>query len=319
MVLVKQWRGRLGRGFRGTPRAAAWAWLAVFLGAAFIVPAAVAAPEDEAPRDVRVMTWNIWRGGDRAMDEADPVAKLDKQRRVADVIRDSGADVVAMVETYGSGETIARELGFHFHPRGTNVSILSRWPIGRDLSVYKPFHCVGAVIEPPDAPPFALYSVWIHYVDDVWTDPRSRDGRSAEQLVSDDGASRVDEVRAILAGAREQAGGLPMIVAGDFNSNSHLDYTEAARDQYGMVVPWPVTRAVEDVGFLDAYRACNPKVDRARDRTWSPRFPEQIQDRIDFIYSKGDALRPASARRIDEADGVWPSDHAAVVVDFQAR
>ncbi|WP_337175974.1 endonuclease/exonuclease/phosphatase family protein [Paludisphaera sp.] len=285
------------------------------------IASALAAPArgEEAPRGVRVMTWNIWRGGDRAMDDADPAAKLAKQRRVAQVIRDSGADVVAMVETYGGGEAIAGELGFHFRPRGTNVSILSRWPIGRDLSVYKPFHCVGAVIEPPDAPPFALYSVWIHYVDDVWTDPRSRDGRSPGQLVADDGPSRLDEVRAILAGAEEKANGLPLIVAGDFNSNSHLDYTEAARDQHGMVVPWPVTREIEAAGYVDAYRACNPTVDRARDRTWSPRFPEQIQDRIDFIFSKGDALRPASAVRLDEAEGVWPSDHAAVVADFQAR
>lgn len=285
------------------------------------ITAALAAPArgEEAPRDVRVMTWNIWRGGDRAMDDADPAAKLAKQRRVARVIRDSGADVVAMVETYGSGEAIARDLGFHFRPRGTNVSILSRWPIGRDLSAYKPFHCVGAVVEPPDAPPFALFSVWIHYVDDVWTDPRSRDGRSAEQLVADDGRTRLDEVREILAGAEGEANGLPLIVAGDFNSNSHLDYTEAARDQYGMVVSWPVTREIEAAGFVDAYRACNPTVDRARDRTWSPRFPEQLQDRIDFIYSKGDELRPVSAVRLDEAEGVWPSDHAAVVVDFQAR
>ncbi|AMV40124.1 endonuclease/exonuclease/phosphatase family protein [Planctomyces sp. SH-PL62] len=277
---------------------------------------------DEAPKVVRVLTWNIWRGGDRAMDEQAPEAKLAKQRRVAEVIRASRADVVAMVETYGSGEAIARELGFHFHPRGTNVSILSRWPIRRDLSVYKPFHCVGALIEPPGGPPIAVYSVWVHYVDDVWTDPRSRDGRSAEKLVADDGPSRVEEVRAILDGAAaETAGtpGLPVIVAGDFNSNSHLDYTELARDQYGLVVPWPVTRAVAEAGYRDAYRVCNPVVDRGKDRTWSPRFPEQIQDRIDFVFWKGDAIFPLSATRIDEAPGVWPSDHAAVLVEFEAR
>ncbi|WP_165067587.1 endonuclease/exonuclease/phosphatase family protein [Paludisphaera rhizosphaerae] len=274
---------------------------------------------EEPSQPVRVLTWNIWRGGDRAMDEKDPAAKLAKQRRVADVIRASGADVVAMVETYGSGESIARELGFHFRPRGTNVSILSRWPIGRDLSVYKPFHCVGAVVEPPGRPPIAVYSVWIHYVDDVWTDPKSRNGRSAEKLVADDGASRVEEVRAILAGAEEQAAGLPLIVAGDFNSNSHLDYVPAARDQYGMVVSWPVTRAVEAAGFRDAYREVLPTIDRARDRTWSPRFPEQIQDRIDYVFFKGAVLRPTAARRLDQADGVWPSDHAAVFVEFDAR
>ncbi len=292
--------------------------LPLFLITAAALPLTPARGE-EAPHRIRVMTWNIWRGGDGAMDENDPAAKLAKQRRVADVIRSSGADVVAMVETYGSGEAIARELGFHFRPRGTNVSLLSRWPIGRDISVYKPFHCVGAVIEPPAAPPFALFSIWVHYLDDVWTDPHSRDGRSAEDLVKADGASRVEEVRAILAGSVAQAGDLPLMVAGDFNSNSHLDYTESARGQYGMVVPWPVTKEVDTAGFLDAYRGCNPTVDRTRDRTWSPRFPEQIQDRIDYNYYKEGRLQPTSARRLDESTGVWPSDHAAVVVDFEMR
>lgn len=110
-----------------------------------------------------------------------------------------------------------------------------------------------------------------------------------------------------------------MIVAGDFNSNSHLDHTEAARNQYGLVVDWPVARAVAEAGFQDAYRVCNPGVDRKKDRTWSPRFPEQIQDRIDFVYWKGDALVPRSAAMLDQSPGVWPSDHAAVLVEFAGR
>jgi endonuclease/exonuclease/phosphatase family metal-dependent hydrolase len=132
----------------------------------------------------------------------------------------------------------------------------------------------------------------------------------------------VAEVRAILDGVAEKTSGVAgatAIVAGDFNSNSHLDYTEAARDQFGLVVDWPVTRAVADAGFRDAYRACNPKVDREKDRTWSPRFPEQIQDRIDYVFWKGDALAPRSATMIDRAPGRWPSDHAAVLVEFDAR
>ena len=44
----------------------------------------------------RVMSWNIWRGGREDGEEEGPA-------RVVDVIRDSGADVVAMQETYGSG------------------------------------------------------------------------------------------------------------------------------------------------------------------------------------------------------------------------
>lgn len=269
--------------------------------------------------EFKVLAWNIWNGGDEARYAEDEPVKRAKQQAIIDVIQASDADVVAMVETYGSGEAIAKGLGFHFHPRGTNVAILSRWPVAEDVSVYKPFNCVGAIVELPDKRRVAIYSTWIHYVDDIWTDPRSRDGRDAAALLSADGESRAVEVREILRGIDEQMAkrpGVPVILAGDFNSNSHLDYVEAAREQYGLVVEWPVTKIVADAGFNDAYRQCHPKVDRAADRTWSPRFPEQIQDRIDFVFWRGSQLRPVEAKRLDQAKPHWPSDHAAVWAKF---
>jgi endonuclease/exonuclease/phosphatase family metal-dependent hydrolase len=272
-----------------------------------------------AVNSFQVLAWNIWNGGDEARCAEDESVKRAKQQAIVDVIRASGADVIAMVETYGSGEAIAAGLGFHFHPRGTNVSILSRWPVVEDVSVYEPFNCVGAIVELPDKRRVAVYSAWIHYVDDIWTDPRSRDGRDAAELLAADGESRQVEIRAILRGIDEEMAkrpGVPVILAGDFNSNSHLDYVDAARGQYGVVAEWPVTKIVADAGFCDAYRVCHPKVDRVTDRTWSPRFPEQIQDRIDFVFWRGSQLRPVEAKRLDQAKTRWPSDHAAVWVKF---
>ncbi|QDT75228.1 Endonuclease/Exonuclease/phosphatase family protein [Lacipirellula limnantheis] len=270
--------------------------------------------------EFQVLAWNIWNGGDEARYAEDEAVKRAKQRAIIDVIRASGADVVALVETYGSGEAIAAGLGFHFHPRGTNVSLLSRWPIVADVSVYKPFNCVGAVVQLPDRRQVAVYAAWIHYVDDIWTDPRSRDGRSAADLLAADGESRMVETGAILSGIDAEMAkrpGVPVILAGDFNSNSHLDYVEAAREQYGIVAAWPVTKLVADAGFRDAYRVCRPRIDRAGDRTWSPRFPEQIQDRIDFIFWRGAQVGAVEARRLDRATPRWPSDHAAVWAKFR--
>ncbi|WP_422928777.1 endonuclease/exonuclease/phosphatase family protein [Singulisphaera sp. PoT] len=290
-----------------------------FLALVALAVCTASARGEERPQELRVLNWNIWNGGDEAKKTSDPAIKAAKQKRVVDVIEESGADVVTMVETYGSGEVISKGLGFHFLPRGTNVSIHSRWPVKKDLSVYKPFHCVGALIERPDGKQFAVFSVWIHYVDDIWTDPHSRDGRDAADLLAKDGPSRVVEIREILAGIREKTAdlkGVPVILAGDFNSNSHLDYVEEARSQYGLVAEWPVTKAVADAGFRDSYRVCNPAIDRAKDRTWTPLFPEQIQDRIDFIYWKGDALKPRESRMIDRHANRWPSDHSAVLTVF---
>ena len=288
-----------------------------------MLPLSVAAARGEAPAsDLQVLAWNIWNGGDEARYAKDEATKIAKQQAIVEVIKASGADVVAMVETYGSGEAIAKGLGFHFHPRGTNVAILSRWPVIEDVSVYEPFNCVGAIVELPDKRRVAIYSVWIHYVDDIWTDPHSRDGRDAAQLLAADGDSRRDEMRSILRGIDEKMRtrpGAPVILAGDFNSNSHLDYVAAAREQYGIVAEWPVTRLVTDAGFRDAYRTVRPKVDRAADRTWSPRFPEQIQDRIDFVFWRGETLEAVEAKMLDQCEPRWPSDHAAVWAKFRWR
>ena len=94
-------------------------------------------------KTLTVMAWNIWRGGREDGEKVGP-------QRVIDVIRDSGADIVAMQETYGSGEIISKELGFHFHPRGTNVSVHSRYPVVEDISVFEEFKVAGALIQLPD-------------------------------------------------------------------------------------------------------------------------------------------------------------------------
>ena len=117
----------------------------------FVVPAiSDGVVRGQSPQaGLQVLAWNIWNGGDGARYAEDESVKRAKQQAIVDVIKASGADVIAIVETYGSGEAIAAGLGFHFHPRGENVSILSRWPIVEDVSVYKPFNPVLATDATP--------------------------------------------------------------------------------------------------------------------------------------------------------------------------
>ena len=53
------------------------------------------------------MTWNIWHGGKEDGETLGP-------ERVIEVIKASGADIIAMQETYGSGEFISESLDFIF-------------------------------------------------------------------------------------------------------------------------------------------------------------------------------------------------------------
>ncbi|MCC6284652.1 MAG: endonuclease/exonuclease/phosphatase family protein [Phycisphaerales bacterium] len=263
------------------------------------------------PARVHVATWNIWHGGREDGEEIGPA-------RVARILRESGADLIALQETYGSGERLSADLGMHFHARGTNVSILSRWPITQDLSVHEPFKCVGALVQTPLGP-VAFYSIWLPYDAEIWEEGTRPLGDEAAMLAAC--ASSAVNLRAIEEAiearlAEAQLTHVPVVLAGDFNSMSHLDYTPAAIDQYHMVIDWPTSRVMSGAGYRDVYRELHPRVDRARDRTWTPRFPRQEQDRIDFIYVRGD-LAALRAEVVDRHDGGFPSDHALLRAEFR--
>lgn len=283
----------------------------------FLTWAPIEPEQSTSPVNLRVMTWNIWHGGREDGPQVGP-------EKVTQIIRSSGADIVAMQETYGSGKQISQALGFHFHARGENVSIHSRYPIIEDISVHEPFKCVGALIRLPDDSRVAFYSIWLPYDAEIW-ERGTRDTTNAESMLQACDSSHVDlqamyrqiERRLQQGVAGESLKGVPIIIAGDFNSMSHLDYSQVARDQYQVAIDWPTSRVLVEAGFRDAYREVHPIVDRLKDRTWSPRFPEQEEDRIDYIYFKGPGVRCIEAEVIHSHKDGFPSDHAAVVASLK--
>ena len=261
----------------------------------------------------RVMTWNIWHGGREDGEKVGP-------QRVVEVIRQSRADIVAMQETYGSGERISEKLGFHFHPRGTNVSIHSRFPVVEDISVFEEFKCVGALIEFPDKRRIAFYSIWLPYNAEIWEEG-TRDVTDIATMKQACQAS-CDDLQKLWAAIKQrldkpQYEDVPIIIAGDFNSMSHLDYIEPFKEQFdGGVIDWPTSHVLVDEGFRDSWRELHPEVNRKTDRTWTPRFPGQQQDRIDYVYYRGNGLEARESSVVDTHGEKFPSDHAAVVTEF---
>lgn len=258
------------------------------------------------------MTWNIWHGGREDGTEAGPA-------KTAEILRESGADLIALQETYGSGEILAEALGYHFHPRGTNVSILSRFPVLEDLSVHEEFQCVGALVELPSKKKVAFYSVWLPYSAEIWAvgTRDTSDPALMEAACEASAESLAVMWPAIEARLKDKHPGIPVFVAGDFNSMSHLDYGEVGRDQYGMTIDWPTSHILTDAGFLDSYREVHHKIDRTADATWTPRFPLQSKDRIDFIYHRSQSAWVTSGSDVlREYSRGFPSDHAALVSTF---
>lgn len=264
---------------------------------------------------LKVMTFNIWNGGRETGEEMGP-------RRVVEVIRDSGADIVAMQETYGSGKRIAGELGYHFYLRSTNLSIMSRYPIVDTLEAYEPFHS-GAVTIDVDGQKVVVASNWLDYPIDYWDMlEKGQVIDSAEwwQLQEEKNAGTLRGVLHALHPAIENSANVPIIVCGDFNTGSHLDWVSETRHlNGGYVMPFPATLLMERSGFIDSFREMHPDPLAVRGITWSPAFPEAFQDRIDYIFYCGSKLKAIDSETIDTHPVRYPSDHAAVMTTFKIQ
>lgn len=176
-------------------------------------------------------------------------------------------------------------------------------------------------------------------------------------IAADNRQSKRDEaIGAIVAdAAAEKAAGRLVILGGDFNEPSHRDWNQATKNQYdhnGVVFEWPNTKTLESAGFRDGYRelfpnplthpgftfpADNPLADLKK-LAWSPTADDR--DRIDFVFYQPDdrlALRTAkivgpqgsivrnqrvpetASDPIDIPPGIWPTDHKAVLAEFQLQ
>ncbi|MEU2503385.1 HAD-IA family hydrolase [Streptomyces sp. NPDC007863] len=273
-----------------------------------------------AARRLTVMTWNLWLGGARVEDA--------RAKQLA-VIRASGADVVGLQETAGTAaQELAEALGWHHHRAGDNLGVLSRHPITArlgdpDVGFYG---AAGVRLRIADGHEADVWTAHLHYTP-YGPYEADLDGLPAEELIAHESV-RVAQMRDTLDRIAETAGEeRPVVLVGDFNAPSHLDRPDVA---------WPVTRAAEDAGFHDSYRAAHPDPVRAPGLTWSPVHPvhpeqgrhagrPEPQDRIDYVLHNARGLRVLDSRTLvtgdpapwpDVAANEWPSDHAAVVTTF---
>ncbi|MCR9247454.1 MAG: endonuclease/exonuclease/phosphatase family protein [bacterium] len=322
---------------------------------------------------VRVMQFNIWQEGTSVDGGFD---------KIVDVIVASQADVVALseVRNYQGADlherllAALRQKGEAFHGRygGGDVGVLSRWPIDKaELIVDGRQIARGSIVAfhlRIDAEPLVICSAHLDYKNYATYLPRGYDGNSFE-MIDEDGDGEPDPVtdvkklhRMDQASARDDAlraflkyvkqnrmARCPVVLAGDFNECSHLDWTAATRDHWGhngVAINWRNSVLLHKAGFRDCWRELYPDplthpgatwpsvAFGKKTTTWTPKADER--DRIDFIYHNGQGIRPQAAwvvgsRRYHCRDEVvtmkpkdrfalttlpWPSDHKGVMVDF---
>lgn len=272
------------------------------------------------PQHLKVLSWNIWHGGHR-------YGAAVGLERVIEIIKSSNADIVGLVETYGSGAVIADSLGYYFYLISDNLSIMSRYPITETIREFKSFNFGGVKLGLSPNKNLVYFNTWLDYLPDVDASIRVSH-KTVEELIKDEMPTRNAEIKEILKRIDpylKNADNLPVIMGGDFNMGSHLDWTEATKaNHYNLVVAWPESKQMLEAGFSDSYRQLhkNPLMDPGL--TWGVRAATTtdlygVRDRIDFIYYKGKALNPIVSEVIDYHKVMFPSDHAAVMTLFQFK
>ena len=244
--------------------------------------------------ELSVMSWNIW--GRLNQEPRYTINNKTARQRVVDIIRESGVDVVGMIETYGSALDIARELGYHYHTPAwdANLCIFSRYPLSdvEPLKGLNPFSFTAATITMPGGRQVRLYNIWLtsggrHLVeiknkevsDEAFTLGDENRFKHLQQLLSH------EDFKKWLRTADQ----VPVIVAGDFNCVSHLDHTketQAAHLNHSRALAVKASKAMAELGFTDTYRAANPKLTaESLGHTWTTVGK-------DYMYESGKGFVP---------------------------
>jgi len=267
----------------------------------------------ELDEQLTVMTWNIWDGG---VNDGKHVGI----KRVIDVIEGASPDVVVLQEVNGSGPVIADALDYTLYYRSEGINLLTRYPMGESHNLYRSetIGCVELILNANES----VLTCPVFLNDMPQLDDYIKSGEAVEDsiLILEE-STRGKEIRFILSELSQlslRANKTPIVLAGDFNSGSHLDWTvKNISNNRNLKVMYPVTKKLETKGFVDSYRALYPDETKDVGKTWSLRSSEVIANRIDYIFYKGKKLRPINSFLIDDHPLGFPSDHAALVSTFQ--
>jgi hypothetical protein len=281
--------------------------------------------------EFKVMAWNILRSGNQIENGVD---------NVADMIKEINPDIVLMVETYGSGPYIAKKNGYNFHlvakegtaldDKSVNLSIYSKFPFGERIDTDYPFFLGGIEIFINNKK-VRFFSNWFHY--QPWNNKPEDMGKTVQELLewerTEHRYNMIQKVLPYFEKYAKESDSIPIIVGGDMNSPSHLDWSEKTKNIHnGLVVPWYSTKVFEDLGFTDSFREKNPNPIKYPGITWDHKERDDSH-RIDYIFYKGKKLKSTQSKtymqffneqiEINNKRFAYPSDHGIVVTTFKLK
>ena len=316
-----------------------------------------------------VLQWNIWQEGTVVKDGyaavVDEIVRLKPDFVTFSEVRNYNNTRFCdrIVESLAAkGETYYSFLSY-------DSGLLSRYPIKDSTTVY-PLHndqgTVYRMLTTIHGREIAVYTAHLDYRSCAYYNVRGYHGSTwkeipvpatvAEVLAFNDASVRDDAIRAFIKMAEKdiEKGRLVMI-GGDFNEPSHLDWIRETKDLYdhhGLIIPWTVTLELDNAGFKDAYRVKYPDVLKypgftypsdnelapVKKLTWAPKADER--DRIDYVFYypdeklalkeatifgpsgsivRGERVEETSKDRFIKPAGIWPTDHKGLLVKFRLK
>ena len=268
---------------------------------------------DSGP-SLRVMTFNILKGGTQLGQTVS---------RSAEVVQAVDAEIVILEERENSADDVSELLGYNWVPINSSVAILSVYPVERHGRF-------GARVDVPRVGPVYVFGVHLEAYPYGPYDLRDDPTLTEIDLIEVASQTREHQFAPVLEEIAELiVAGDRVILGGDFNEPSHLDWTSraaAAGRNFGRKVAWPTSSMAYATGLLDSYRIVRGDEVRHPGLTWTPRNESEfeVHDRIDILYHGGEGIIPIEAKTVgareDQSDVVvtpYPSDHRAVVVEYR--
>ena len=268
-----------------------------------------------ADHRLRAMTWNLWwRFGPRWRE---------RQPGILATIERFDPDVVALQEVWSTEETtqadeLAEALGYHatfaapsYPPApdppvepdhagvGLGIGLLTRWPIVQRNVITMPARhrawdpvVLSATVAHP-AGPLPVVVACLEYAT-TYSDDRLAQAALLADLATDPATD----------------GPAPSLVLGDLNAAAESAVLRPLREV--MIDAWPAGGGAPDAVTLSSTHPSAPL----------EAGPELVDQRIDHIFFRPgheDQLVNVESVTIsaDAVDGVYPSDHRAVVVDLR--
>ncbi|WP_433654696.1 endonuclease/exonuclease/phosphatase family protein [Nocardia sp. CA-128927] len=319
-----------------------------------------------AAREIRVLAFNTWHSGSKVAHGT---------QLITDLILSTRASIVLLSEATDATTAVAAELarrGHEFNAVSSHdTGILTVFPVedsadmqwmvkarlnidGRRVTAYSAhleFRWYASNLPRGYGPGVPAPGEFAEYNFEKLPGGPVPDPAAIQRVNA--ASKRPEVISVFLADAKtELAQGSSVIMGGDLNEPSLLDWTPATANMFdhnGVVVAWESTRRLHDAGFIDAYRSMYPdpathpgltwpsdnvEVDIA-ELAWAPEADER--DRVDYIFARGDALTLATVGIVGPRESIvrgtrqleitmddfaatpsrWCSDHKGVLAIYQ--